>query len=309
MKDNKILKETQGKNEWVQIISKTDTMSNLPSYKILIADDDISIIKDIVHILIKNPAYTILTTGNGKSACEIATAEIPDLIIMDWDMPLLDGIEATILLKQNELTKDIPVIISTGIMLDSLHLNKALLSGAVDYLRKPIDEIELTARVSNILSISQAHLLIKQMNIELRNHLASKLIDIERLNESATAITRQLKRLKDQASVSNNQEIIETIIDTERLLNSKTYQIDWTDFEKHFEFVHKGFFNKLKTLFGNFTPYELRLIAFIKLNMSSKEISSIIYTSPDSVDTARKRLKKKLGLLPEDNLKSFINSI
>ena len=66
---------------------------------------------------------------------------------MDWQMPVMDGIEATKQLKLNDTTKDIPVIISTGIMIDSSDLSAALIVGAVDYLRKPFDEIELIARV------------------------------------------------------------------------------------------------------------------------------------------------------------------
>jgi len=277
--------------------------------KILIADDDISTIKEIIDILSENSDYIILTTGNGSSACEIANIEIPDLIIMDWQMPIMDGIEATLRLQQNDSTKDIPIIISTGIMIDSSHLNKALIAGAVDYLRKPVDALELTARVSNMLRISQAYAQIKQQNIELQSHLTTKLIDIQHLNELKIATIKQLNLLKEQASNTDNQHFTETILNTERLLKSKTYQTDWANFESHFEFIHRGFFNKLKTLFGNFTPNELRLIAFVKLNMTSKEIATIIYTSPDSVDTARKRLKKKLGLDSNESLKSFIQNM
>ena len=284
-------------------------MGSTEKSKILIADDDVNVLQNIIGILSENPDYIILSTNNGKSACEIANAEIPDLIILDWQMPVMDGIEATLLLQLNETTKDIPVIISTGVMIDSAHLSKALRAGAVDYLRKPIDALELTSRVTNMLSISQAYARIKHQNIELQSHLTAKLIDIQHLNELKIATIKQLTLLKDQTSRNEDMDISETILNTERLLNSKTYQIDWASFESHFEFVHKGFFNKLKNLFGNFTPNELRLIAFIKLNMTSKEIASIIYTSPDSVDTARKRLKKKLGLDTNDSLKSFIQNI
>jgi len=284
-------------------------MRSSKKYKILIADDDISTIKDIMRIFDENPSYIFLTTGNGKSACEIANTEIPDLIIMDWQMPVMDGIEATMQLKQNETTKDIPIIISTGVMLEPTHLSKALLSGAVDYIRKPVDAVELTARVSNMLSFSEAYSKIKAQNIRLKSQLTLELIHMQQLNELKLAATKQLALLKQQTSFTNNQNIKDTISSTERLLDSKAYQIDWADFESYFELVHQGFFNNLKTRFGNFTPNELRLSAFLKLNMSSKEISSIIYTSPDSVDTARKRLKKKLGLLSNDSLQSFICSI
>lgn len=281
-------------------------MNALGKYKILIADDDVNILKAIMYILIKNTNYLILTTGNGKTACEIANVEYPDLIIMDWQMPVMNGIEATIQLKRNDLTKNIPIIISTGVMVDSNDLSTALVKGAVDYLRKPINEVELIARVENALRMSDAYLRIEQQNIELQSHLASKLINLQQLNELKIATIKQLTSIKEQASDIDNQNIKEAIVKTERLLYSKIYQVDWDDFEFHFEFIHQNFFKKVRNIIGDLTPNELRLCAFIRLNMTNKEISLINYTTPDSVNTARKRLKKKIGLQPHESLQAFI---
>ncbi len=281
----------------------------MSKYKILIADDDIYIIKDIMRTLLKNPDYTILTTGNGKAAYEIAEIESPDLIIMDWQMPVMTGIESTMLLKQNPITKDIPIIITTGIMIESIDLSTALISGAVDYLRKPIDEVELVARIENMLTLSEAYLKIKQQNEAMQSQLTSRLVNIQQLNELKMAIIRQLDTIRNQAIGQDKQALNETICKTERLLHSKAYSINWDDFELHIESTHQGFLNKLKSKYGEFTRYELRLCAFLKLNMSSKEIASITYTSPNSVNIARKRLKKKLNLNPDESLQMFIQGL
>lgn len=284
-------------------------MSENSKYKILIVDDDLKILKNIIFVLIKNPCYVIMTTSNGKSAYEIACRELPDLIIMDWQMPVMNGIEATIQLKQNDLTKDIPIIISSGIMIDSSDLSIAMTTGAVDYIRKPFDDIELTARVTNMLRLSDAFLRIKRQNTELQSQLTSRLLDIQQLNELKVATIKQVASIKEQVSISENHRIKETILDTERLLYSKVYNINWDDFESHFEFIHRGFFNKLRLNYGALTQNELRLCAFIKLNMTNKEIALINYTSHYSVNTARKRLKKKLGLQPDDSLQSLIRNL
>jgi len=283
-------------------------MKNPGKFYILLVDDDIFVIRTIMNVLIKNPDYIILTTGNGKTACEIAIEKTPDLIIMDWQMPVLNGIDATILLKQNEITKDIPVIISTGIMVESSNLSKALSSGAVDFIRKPIDEIELISRVSNALKLSNAYLRIEQQNILLQNELTSKLVNIQQLNELKNEIIKQITLIKEQLPAKNGQ-LNETMLYTERLLYSKSYQIKWTDFESHFDSVYQGFFRKIKMIDKSFTANELRLCSFIKLNMSNKEIATIIYTLPESVNTSRKRLKKKLGLQPEESLQLFIGNL
>jgi len=278
-------------------------------YTILVVDDDITLIKYILNMLIKNPDYVVLTTGDGKSACEIAKAELPDLIIMDWQMPKMNGIEASLQLNQDDMTKDIPIIILTGAMINPSDLNTALVSGAVDYLRKPIDDIELLARVSNMLRLSTAYLNIKQKNVELQSHLATKLVNIQQLNELKNATIKQFALIKEQALISDNQLIKSSIIQTERLLYSRINQVNWDDFESHFEFIHEGFFKKLRQSFSNLTPNELRLCAFVRLNMCNKEIAQIIFTTSDSVNTARKRLKKKFGLLPSQGLQSFIRNL
>jgi len=283
-------------------------MKNLGKYSILIVDDDIFIIRSIMNILIKNPDYIILTSGNGKSACEIAFEKTPDLIIMDWQMPVLTGIEATVLLKQNEMTKDIPVIISTGIMIESSNLSKALSSGAVDFIRKPIDEIELVSRVANALKLSKAYLRMEQQNVLLQSQLTSKLVNIQQLNELKNEVIKQMILIREQVP-SKSRELNETMLNTERLLYSKSYQIKWADFESHFDLAYQGFYRKIKKIDTSFTANELRLCSFIKLNMSNKEIATIIYTLPESVNTSRKRLKKKLGLQPEDSLQLFISNL
>jgi DNA-binding response OmpR family regulator len=278
-------------------------------YKILIVDDDVNVVKNIMCVLIKNPDYLILTTSNGKSACEIANTERLDLIIMDWQMPVMDGIEATRELKRNDATKEIPIIISTGIMIDSCDLDTALTAGAVDYLRKPADEIELMARVANMLRLSKANSIIKQQNLELQSQLSAKLINIQQLNELKNVVAKNMTLLRGQVPSEGNHVMKDIVVNTERLLYSKAYEIDWSDFESNFEFIHQGFYKKLQVRNGDLTPNELRMCTFIKLNMTNKEIALITFTSPDSVNTARKRLKKKLGLLPSDSLQMFIRNL
>jgi len=284
-------------------------MNDSGKYTILIVDDEIFIIKSIMNILIKNNDYEILSTGNGKTACEIAIKEIPDLIIMDWQMPVMNGLEATKQLKQNNLTKNIPIIISTGIMIESYNLSTALMAGAVDFIRKPIDEIELISRVANMLQLSQAYLKIEQKNILLQNQLTSKLINIQQLNELKSEVIGQLTIIKRQVTSTENGQLNEAIQKTERLLYSKLFQLKWEDFELHFQTIFPEFYKKIKSYLGSYTVNELRLCSFLKLNMSNKDISNITYTSPDSVNTARKRLKKKLGLLPDESLQSFIQNL
>jgi len=119
-------------------------------YKILVVDDD-----RFVHMYIENAIetehhnYEIISAYNGKEACEIALNQEIDLIIMDWEMPVMNGIEALENLKSDPVSADIPVIIitSTG------NLQTAFDAGAIDFLKKPIDRVELLVRVKSSLSM------------------------------------------------------------------------------------------------------------------------------------------------------------
>lgn len=81
---------------------------------------------------------------------------------------------------------------------------------------------------------------------------------------------------------------------------------EWIDFNAHFESINKNFYTRIKQAFPSVSPSELRICALIKMNLSIKEMASILNISPDSVKTARYRLRKKLQLNTEDNLTEFI---
>ncbi len=137
--------------------------------KILLVDD-MSIIIDIIisHLNEMGQDFIYLKANNGRDACKLAVQSNPDLIIMDWEMPKMTGIDALCLLKKNERTKDIPVIISSGFS-DAKNVRQALETGAVDYIRKPIDPIELIARVRSVLALNSSIRALKQKQIELEN--------------------------------------------------------------------------------------------------------------------------------------------
>ncbi len=119
-------------------------------YTILVVDDD-----RFVHMFIENAIetehqdYRIISAYNGQEACEIACEQELDLIIMDWEMPVMNGIQALEQLKSDPRTNDIPVIIITA----SGNLQTAFDAGAIDFLRKPVDQVELLVRVKSTLSM------------------------------------------------------------------------------------------------------------------------------------------------------------
>jgi two-component system sensor histidine kinase/response regulator len=177
----------------------------MKTYTILIADDYPENMQVIVEALAKiDIPHKIIRAINGKVLCKLAEKRIPDLIITDWEMPKMDGIEAIKHLKNNPLTRDIPVIMSTGIMTSSENLKLALDSGAVDYIRKPIDEIELQSRVNSMLKLSDSYLTIKEQNVvlakqkeEIQNYL-TQIIGKNNVIESQNAELQEMNATKDK---------------------------------------------------------------------------------------------------------------
>ena len=105
--------------------------------KILVIDDDPIQGKIIQHILGDlDYEIKILKSDNGLDALKIVEGEQPDLILTDWDMPKMTGIDFCKRIQQNKHFKDIPVIMCTGINTSSENLKTAFESGVVDFIRK-----------------------------------------------------------------------------------------------------------------------------------------------------------------------------
>ncbi|MFH6991694.1 hypothetical protein [Flavobacterium sp. FlaQc-48] len=95
-----------------------------------------------------------------------------------------------------------------------------------------------------------------------------------------------------------------------KILNRHFEQnILWNDFDLYFESINKNFYTRLKESYPEISSNDLKVCALIKLNMTVKEMSLFLNISPDSVKTARYRLRKKLNLTAEQNLTDIILSI
>jgi two-component system alkaline phosphatase synthesis response regulator PhoP len=119
--------------------------------KILVVDDEKELRELMVEKLIKNN-YSVSGAGDGREALRAAEAELPDLILLDVAMPVMDGYETCRELKKNNKTKDIPVVFLTGKDLDPKSIerrNREL--GARGFLPKPSTFRELLDTISEVL--------------------------------------------------------------------------------------------------------------------------------------------------------------
>lgn len=86
-------------------------------------------------------------------------------------------------------------------------------------------------------------------------------------------------------------------------------EIENHTFEIQMDELHQEFFKSMKTKFPNLSIYDLRLCAYLKIGLHSKEMADILQVLPSSINVSRSRLRKKLGLKPEDDLYKFLNEI
>lgn len=137
----------------------------MKTYKILIVDDELVNLENLVDAIKKTEKnFNILRANSAKMALRILSSDTPDIIISDWNMPEMNGIELIREIKANEMTADIPVIMCSGVMTSSQNLKAALDAGAIDYIRKPVDYVELEARVNAVLKLSESYKTIKKLN-------------------------------------------------------------------------------------------------------------------------------------------------
>ena len=110
-------------------------------------DDNVYMLKMRLELL---GDFEVVTAENGERGCEMAVTERPDIILMDLEMPIVDGWEATRRLKSNPETRDIPVIAFSAHALAG-ERERALAAGCDDFETKPIEFDRLVATIRRIL--------------------------------------------------------------------------------------------------------------------------------------------------------------
>ena len=167
---------------------------------------------------LEHEGYEVITAYDGKSGIEKARGELPDLILLDVMMPDITGIEVCKTLVADDETSGIPIILVTA-KSDAEDTKEGLEAGAFDYIKKPINRIELIARVKSALKLSDANKLI--LEAEKKNTFVATVVTANHkikqpltlLSLSSASIRRELG--KDEISretLFSRLEYIETAI-------------------------------------------------------------------------------------------------
>ena len=154
------------------------------------------------------------------------------------------------------------------------------------------------------LQLEREHL---QDEIDYKNReLATNVMYMVSKNELINAISEKLFKVKTHFNKKAENKLQEIILD----LQSNVDKDIWGVFQQRFKEVHSEFYKKLTAYHPHLTDNDLRLCAFIKLNMSTKEIASITHQNPNTIDVSRTRLRKKLKLSNKEiSLNNFLSNL
>lgn len=143
-------------------------------------------------------------------------------------------------------------------------------------------------------------------NESKNRELTSVYLSLDQKNQIFSKLESEVSRINKNTEADAKKEvenILEILKSNDRLNN------EWGNLKMHFELISPGFFEKLKSINPHLTSLELRQCAYIKLNLSAKDVSNMLSISPKSVNISRSRIKKRLNLHQEQDLKSFINDL
>ena len=142
--------------------------------------------------------------------------------------------------------------------------------------------------------------------VEYKNkELALNMMYLAEKNELITRIGKEMEALKSDAKRENRQ-VIQQVINQ---LRHNSDEGSWEEFELRFKEVHREFYEALNSTYPGLTPNEKRLCAFLRMNMTTKEISALTHQSTKSINMARFRLRKKMGMEHDQNLISFLANL
>jgi hypothetical protein len=171
---------------------------------------------------------------------------------------------------------------------------------------KKIENRELQNSLDNEMKIAQINKENFENDLEQKNReISSTVLLVANKNTILTQLSGITRKYDDEgylpnAYVRKMNEVIDQSLKSDN---------EWDKLKMHFDRVHPHFFTKLKELSNELTENDLRLCAYIRIGMRAKEIATMLVVHPDSINSNRYRLRKKLNLQRIDSLDDFIRNI
>lgn len=292
--------------------------------KILIVDDNYSS-GELVKAILEEEGYSVHVEQSGESALFNMNAIQPDLILLDVWMPGMDGFEVCKMLKEDEQTKEIPIMFLSAAT-DTNEKVKGFQLGAVDFITKPFEQTELLVRVQTHLQINRMRLTLEQQSKELADfnqQLEMEINQNKKAEERLRKFILGIENTNDAIFITNvNGEIeytnaafekiygygsSETIGKTPRILKSghltrEDYEYFWNTLlagkSTSGEIQNKTKDGRIITIEENTTPIisdKDELIGFISINRDVTERKKLL----EEVQNEKKLLRTLIDIVPD----------
>lgn len=252
---------------------------------ILVVDDNPNNIQVLFQCL-KKAGYKVLVAQTGESAINQAKKTLPDLILLDVMMPIIDGFETCSSLKSSPETVDIPIIFMT-VLNGTFNKVKGFSLGAVDYITKPFIQEELLARVKLHLDLRHLTKTLEKQNKSLKEEIQAR-----------SEMGKQLQKFNQ-----NLEKIVEERTEelTKTLLELQTTQIQLLDREAQLK--HDAFHDKLTGLINRELFFNLLKQEIKTHSINPKYLYGVLFIDLDGF----KMVNDSLGHLIGDDLLKVVS--
>ena len=191
--------------------------------KILIFDDEKSI-REMIKFSLEMKGMECFEASSAKNAISEIYANRPDLIILDWMMPDVSGIEFLRRIKRDSKVNDIPVILLTA-KVDENNVVTGLEAGAEDYIKKPFSTKELIARINSILRRNNKSDLIEVMLLKLDCNSRLVYVDNKSVNLGPTEFKLLKFLMENNEKTFTREQILDRVWGTNVYIDERTVDV------------------------------------------------------------------------------------
>jgi len=194
--------------------------------KILLIEDEPNQV-ELIHYNLKAEGYDVLVALDGEEGLELALEEIPDLILLDWMLPKVSGVEVCRQLRRSKVTREIPIIMLTARSEESDKI-RGLDIGADDYITKPYSIKELLARVRATMrrpsaSVISDQLIVGNIVVDLQKHLVA--VDGLEVNLGPTEYRLLITFMKSPERVFNRDQLLDYVWGISANVDTRTVDV------------------------------------------------------------------------------------
>nr|WP_299341023.1 tetratricopeptide repeat protein [Allomuricauda sp.] len=228
---------------------------------------------------------------------------------LEFDNELDQKQKEIALLRENDKVKDLTnLLLSLGLIAISvigflMFRHQKLKNDKNKELMAQQQELMISQEELGKTELENAHLKEKELKqaLDFKNReLTSYTLNFVQKNQLLTQLEQQIDEIQEEGNASKK------LAELKRTIRSNTnMDKDWQDFRRFFEEVHSTFISRLNDKHPEVSSSDLKIAALVRLNLNIKESASILGISPESAKTARYRLRKKIGLQPEQELLDY----